>query len=330
MTKNKVGLKKIRLLGGYKASLAMVLKQKGRYSQDGHKVISYATQTARREHLFKAFGDLRQLGFKLQFIDNLKGKHIHALAKHYEDCLKKGDLSISTVLNRFSHLRTLGHWIGQPTLVKPFNHYVEGKYHRALTATQSKTWSDAGVDAQEKINFIRRQSERLGDALALQLAFGLRSKESLLLRPHLADKGDVLVITHGTKGGRDRFVAITTEEQRAIINRIKTYVKPTESLVPKDQRYETFRRHYYRTLQKYGISRTQGITPHGLRHEHLNNLYRQVTGHASPAQGGALHTIDPDQDHLGRQLVSERAGHGREEISSAYLGGKQRIINSIG
>lgn len=324
MTKNNVGLKTTRSPGGYKTSLAGVLKQKGRYSQDGHKVISYATQAARREHLFKAFGDLRQLGFKLQFIDNLKGKHIHALAQHYESCLKNDGLSISTVLNRFSHLRTLGHWLGQPTLVKSFNHYVEGNYHRTLIATESKTWSDAGVNVQEKIDVVREESERLGDALELQLTFGLRSKESLLLKPHLADKGNVLVVTHGTKGGRDRFIPITTPEQRALLDRIKMYINPTESLVPKDQSYEGFRRHYYRTLQKHGISRAEGITPHGLRHEHLNTLYREVTGHASPAQGGELHKIDPEQDHYGRQLVSERAGHGREEIASAYLGGKQK------
>ena len=177
--------------------------------------------------------------------------------------------------------------------------------------------------AQSTISAVRGDSERFADALALQRAFGLRSKESLLLRPHMADKGTVLVVTHGTKGGRTRYVPIETQEQRALLDRLKGYIGKGESLVPKTQTYAQCRNQYYYVLRKQGICREEGITPHGLRHEHLHEVYQKATGHSVPVAGGQLRKRDAELDSLGRQLVSERAGHSRESIASAYIGGKK-------
>ena len=193
---------------------------------------------------------------------------------------------------------------------------------RSYIATEPKTWSHQGRDSAKEIQLIREQNERFGDALALQRAFGLRSKESLLIRPHLADAGNVLQVTHGTKGGRDRYVVIETAEQRELLERIKVYTKKDESLVPKDKSYIQFRNQYYYTLRKNGINRENGITAHGLRHEHLNELYQNATGSLPSSQGGRLHKTNPELDSYGRMLVAERAGHGRESISTAYIGGR--------
>ena len=84
--------------------------------------------------------------------------------------------------------------------------------------------------------------------LLLQSAFGLRVKESALIKPHLADKGEYLNITHGAKGGRDRVVRIENEIQRAV--------------------------------------------------------------------------NDKELDRFARLSVAEVTGHSREDIASAYLGGK--------
>ncbi len=193
---------------------------------------------------------------------------------------------------------------------------------RTYAARSAKGWSDQGFDVAKKIQEVNEESSRVADALLLQLHFGLRAKESLLLQPHLADQGQTLVITHGTKGGRDRFIPITTAEQRALLDRIKGYAKPGESLVPPDQRYKTYRNHYYYIVAKHGISRKHGLTSHGLRHEYLNKLYKETTGHESPVNGGQLRRIDKRLDSLARQLVSEHAGHSRESIASAYIGSK--------
>jgi integrase len=305
---------------GWKGTFNTVMKQHNGYSADGGKVASYATQQQRRDVLLQGFRELRSMGFKFNTVLALRGTHIARLVQHWET----EGLSPSTLQNRLSVFRSFAGWIGKAGLVLPAERYVTNQQaiKRSYTAKAAKTWAEQGVDSQLVIEAVRRDNERFGDALALQRLFGLRSKESLLLRPHLADKGQVLIVSHGTKGGRDRFVPIDTSEQRALLDQLKSYLKPGESLVPKDKTYAQWRNHYYYTLKKHGIDREHGLTAHGLRHEHLNDLYQATTGHASPVHGGNLHQTDQDLDSLGRQAVSERAGHSRESISSAYLGGK--------
>lgn len=190
-----------------------------------------------------------------------------------------------------------------------------------------KPGNTKGVDSLKKIEAVRADTARIADALMLQRLFGLRSKESLLLRPHLADKGQVLIVTHGTKGGRTRYVPIDTPEQRALIDHLKATLPSGCSLVPRDKTYAQYRNQYYYTLRKHGIHREAGITPHGLRHAHLNALYQTVTGHPTPVEGGTLRQTDRALDSLGRQWVAERAGHNRESISTAYIGGKGGIAS---
>ncbi len=117
-----------------------------------------------------------------------------------------------------------------------------------------------------------------------------------------------------------RTATIDTPEKRRFLDQLKTRIDRTKSLVPSDKRYNQFRDRYYYVLQKHGISRKEGITAHGLRHEHLNNLYKTTAGHDAPVSGGNLHETNSELDKYGRQMVAERAGHSREEIASAYLG----------
>lgn len=301
-------------------SLINVLRQHNGYTANGRKVCAYATQRYRAEVLKKGFADLREMGYKLKAVQGFRGKHMQALAKQWE----AQGLSASTLSNRISVFKTLSGWLGKQGMILSPEHYVTKKtvVRRTLRATESRTWSSQGVSVSEKIEAVRRDCRASGDALSLQHRFGLRSKESLLIKPHLADKGAYLLVEHGTKGGRMRTVPITTPDQRTLLDQIKEHTGHTASLVPSDKRYSQFRDHYYYVLQKHGISRKEGITAHGLRHEHLNNLYRETTGQASKIEGGQLHKQDRDLDKRGRLIVAERAGHSREDIAAAYLGGK--------
>jgi len=305
---------------GWKATFYAVMKQHNGYSADGGKVASYATQKQRKDVLLQGFRELRKMGFKFKTVLAFRGAHMEQLVKQWE----KEGRSPATIQNRVSIFRTFAHWIGKEGMVLPAERYVQKatSVQRSYVADEPKTWASQGIDSHDKIAAVRADSERFADALELQRIFGLRSKESLLLRPHLADKGNVLVVNHGTKGGRSRFVPIDNAEQRVLLDRIKGYVKKSESLVPRDKTYAQFRNQYYYVLRKHGIQRCEGITAHGLRHEHLNELYQNTTGHASPVDGGQLRKIDKELDSFGRQLVAERAGHSRESIAGAYIGGK--------
>ncbi len=107
-----------------------------------------------------------------------------------------------------------------------------------------------------------------------------------------------------------------------MLDKIKETTKPKNSLVPREKLYKQYRNHHYYILKKHGITQANVITSHGLRHEHLNKLYHEITGHHSPVHGGTLHKVDKEKDKIGREIVSERAGHSREQIASAYLGDK--------
>ena len=309
---------------GWKDSFNTVMKKHNNYSADGGKVISYATRQLRHDVLLQGFRELRNMGFKFKTVLALKNRHISALVRHWES----EDLAAATIQNRLSVFRTFANWIGKHGMVEGAEKYLKNPQHatRTYIPTQPKSWGSHGINVTDKINTIREASPRFADALQLQHAFGLRSKESLLLKPHLDDKGDVLIISHGTKGGRTRYVPIETQEQRELIDHLKSYLGKTDSLVPKEKTYVQYRNQYYYTLRKHGICRTEGITAHGLRHEHLNNHYQQLTGHKSPVEGGKLHRKDKALDSLARLSVSERAGHSRESIASAYIGGKQTNV----
>jgi len=305
---------------GWKATFNAIMKRHNGYTADGGKAASYATQQQRKDTLLKGFRDLRAMGFKFNTVLAFRGKHMEKLVAKWE----KDRLSPSTLQNRISTFRTFAIWAGKPGMVLPAEHYVSrpDAIKRSYVATEPKTWSGKGIASQNVIDAVRSDNKRFGDALALQRLFGLRSKESLLLRPHIADKGNILIVSHGTKGGRDRFVPIETPEQRKLLGEIKSYIGKCECFVPKDKTYAQFRNQYYYLLRKHGISREQGITAHGLRHEHLNELYEKTTGHKSPVEGGELRKTDKLLDSFGRQIVAERAGHNRESISSVYIGGK--------
>ncbi|MBP8275577.1 MAG: hypothetical protein KAX55_01615, partial [Propionivibrio sp.] len=75
---------------------------------------------------------------------------------------------------------------------------------------------------------------------------------------------------------------------------------------------------------RYGITkRDLGVTAHGLRHEHLNELYERVTGVPSPVRSGSVtHDLDRLTHDIARARVSQEAGHSRLGISDAYIGAR--------
>ncbi|MEL1798181.1 hypothetical protein V2W46_19645, partial [Acinetobacter baumannii] len=79
---------------------------------------------------------------------------------------------------------------------------------------------------------------------------------------------------------------------------------------------QALRRFTY-VLERFGITKNGlGVTPHGLRHQHLNDLYERIAGAPSPVRSGSL-TADIDQltHDIARARVSQEAGHARLAIS---------------
>lgn len=79
-----------------------------------------------------------------------------------------------------------------------------------------------------------------------------------------------------------------------------------------------WKNHYYQVVRSCGITRRDGITSHGLRHQYANERYRELTGADSPVRGGA--PVDRDTDQGARQVVAEELGHSRAAVTTHYLG----------
>ena len=301
--------------GGWKASLAAVLKEHNRTKQDG-SVASHGTQDKRADILYAGFKALREKGYKLDDVRSFRGKHMEVLAALWEE--KK--LAASTIQNNISIFRGFAGWIGKAGMVEEADKYVgDGAASRSSINREDKSWQTKGVDVQAKIAEVAAKDARVGFQLALQATFGLRAREAMQLRPHVADKGAYLALTVGTKGGRDRVVPIDTPAKRALIDQAKTFAaSKLASTSDPAKTLAQVKNHYYHVLRSCGITRKDGIIGHGLRHGYANDRYQQISGEASPVRGGK--TSDRDTDQAARMEVAEELGHSRESVTTHYLG----------
>ena len=295
------------------------LNKNGGKIKGTNRVASYATRALRKEVLVKSFNDLWKMGVRLPDFKSFKERHMTKLANQWES----EGLAAKTITNRISVFRAFSEMIGKNGKVRESIHYIKNPESIKVTsiAESDKTWRSNQVDVTQKITDIYFKEPRVGMQLLLQSAFALRVKESALIKPHQADKGTFITVSYGAKGGRDRVVRIENDFQRAVLNTAKKMVSLNQSMVPQKYSYKQWRDHYYWIVRSHGISRKAlGVTSHGLRHERLNEIYKNITGHLSPIQGGK--TVNKDTDKFARNIVAEIAGHSREDVSSIYLGGK--------
>lgn len=303
----------------WKTTLNIILKSHNKAAATGGKAVSYATQEARREILEQGFHDLRALGFKLPDVKGFKERHMTALGHGWE---AKG-LSAATIQNRISIFRIFAEWIGKTGMIRGSENYVKNpeSVERHLVTKTDKTWSGKNETLENKLEQIQTQDKHVAIQLELQRAFGLRMKEAALLKPHMADRENYLAVNWGTKGGRDRVIPIQTDYQRDVLKRVKSLVtNPNYSTTPKTYNFMQWKNHYYYICHQVGISRKDGITSHGLRHERLNEIYQEITGQLSPIKDEELNKVNSTLDHIARQEIAEVAGHSRESISGTYIG----------
>jgi integrase len=300
-------------------TLNAVIKAHNKATASGEKVVSFSTQDARREILEQGFKQLRVLGYKLPDVSGFKERHMTALGNNWE----AKNLSASTIQNRISVFRVFAEWIGKTGMIRGSENYVKNpkSVERQLVTNIDKTWSGQQKSLADMLEVIQQQDKYVAIQLELQLAFGLRMKEAALLKPHMADKEHYLAVNWGTKGGRDRVVPIENDYQRDVLIRAKLFLEnPNNSMTPKDYNFKQWRNHYYYVCHEVGISRKDGITSHGLRHERFNGIYLERTGQPSPVKGGVACAIDAYTHEMARQEIAEVAGHSRESISGAYIG----------
>lgn len=267
---------------------------------------AFATRADRRQILMSAAGELVSLGYKIASVRQLKRKHIVALTTHW----REKHLNNGTIKNRLSAFRHFAVLINKPEMV-PSNKDLNIGARTPI-----------GLRNRAVINpdFSQIQDPAIRISLELQRCFGLRREESLKIKPHIADQGNVLALQGSwCKGNRPRHIPIRTEEQHYWLNEAKRYVEAYDrSLIPSGQSYIRHRYRYDKQLKKIGIR------SHSLRHAYAQQRYQELTGWPAPIVGGlnpkALSDAQHQRDIEVRMIITEELGHSRIQITRNYLG----------
>lgn len=348
----------------WKRALQNVLDQHNDLHARKHKTVAYKTRDERANGLFRMFTLLRAMGFKLA-PQNLGGRHIHYLMRYWtadptlEPELRaqgmalrrfvkpKRPSSAAYIQQQLSFLRVFAGWIGKPGMVRSASAYVDDPtlVRRNVIADQDLSWRANAVDTAAVIAAVERIDARVALQLEVMLAFGLRRKEAVMFNPALAEVPAYALpaeaardtsylafirVTRGTKGGRLRFTAIRSDFQRSALERAQAAVRGTCSHIGQPGRSlkQALARFDY-VMRRAGITRDQfGVTSHGLRHQFASDLYVDLTALPPPVAGG---------EHLDARLmkaayleIARQLGHGRPQISGAYLGGRRAPATARG
>lgn len=280
--------------------------------------VSHRTIQKRRDVLYLSFSTLRDGGFKINDPLNIKPKHIEYLVSFWVGA----ELSASTVTNRISILNIFLKFIGKEVMIKSPQDYVDdpATVRRTYVNTEDKSWSAKDLDMPSIITKASDIDVYSSMHLELMLSFGLRVQEAISLQPYKSDHRDNLLVMHGTKGGRTRIVPVDSEMKRNVLDRAKKLCGEINNNMTHPDRtvLQEINRLYY-VMKKLELTKAQlGVTPHGLRHQYLNDRYEDIAGHASPVRGGVI--VDKEKDDEARLVTMLEAGHGRTKIGASYYG----------
>lgn len=200
---------------------------------------------------------------------------------------------------------------------------------RSGIATENKAMSLETHQAAKNV-----VNERVGALMDVQRELGLRFEESAKLdaRSALAEAQErgAVTIKDGTKGGRDREVPITNERQIEALERAAEIQGGDRSMIPTGQSYAGFQR------EAYIEAGEAGIRFHDERREYAQSRYENLVGALCPVEAGIKHgqahheylagqlgtrIADAREiDREAREQIAEELGHGRMEVTNAYLG----------
>lgn len=297
----------------------------------GREIISVKTQELRCWNLLSSIEELIKVGkYDIHSIYSLKEKHIEWFISQWIE--KK--LTYGTIANKLSYLKALAIWLRKPNIVKDLSSYSQLKNlpKRTGVADGDKSWSSKDIDVQALIEKVARFDKHVGIQLALQLAYGLRRQESMMLIPASAyvelNGQRLLLIDRGAKGNRERIVKryLDNDADMRIFELAKLLSNnKTGSTIPRDKTLSQWINYYKSVMRKFGITKAElGVTSHGLRHQFLNDLYEILTGVPSAARGGEKPAIDVHE--LAQLEISKVAGHNRPGISNAYISSHAHVI----
>jgi hypothetical protein len=181
----------------------------------------------------------------------------HSLPDRALDCKNHAR---GTLENKITYLATLASWLGKSNIVKSCEYEQLKSLKRTGTTMTDKSWESRNIDAQQMIAQIAADNPHVAIQLALQITFGLRTEESMLLRPFdviMRRSGQLyLMIADGTKGGRPRRIDVQDESDLDVIELAKNYInRKSKTTIPEEYTFQEWKNKYYYLLKKHGFTK---------------------------------------------------------------------------
>lgn len=289
--------------------------------------VSFSTAATNGER-WGEFANFARAELGVKYMEKIDQAAVVAYGERLQEKVQAGEMSASTAQNYVSavnavmSLATQGRWES----VSPTKDC--GIDQRSGITTENRAISEARHDELKA-----GVGERLGAMLDLQRSLGLRFEESAKINAAgaLAEARETgrVTISAGTKGGLEREVPASPEAVSAL-ERAEAIQGKDRSMIPSEQSYASFQAESYRELREAG-----GAGFHCERHAFAQDRYEALTGAPAPVVEGwgrderferladAL-GVSTDEvkaiDQDARQQVAQELGHGRTEVTNAYLG----------
>lgn len=254
---------------------------------------------------------------------------LRAYASHLKERLTRREITPATAQNALSAVNRVIEIARGDRAVR-----LDPVREAGLPTRSGIATTDRAVSLSQHDNVLAALPERLAAILSLQRAFGLRFEEAAKLdavRAIAQAQHGMVRIEVGTKGGLARNVPITNPlEQKFLLANAANLQENAHSLIPAHQTYREFRAEAYAEL------RSAGIRSHGERHAYAQERYAALVGAPAPVAAGIRHGADHHRflatrlgidvaaartlDQQARLQVASELGHGRIDVSNAYLG----------
>lgn len=265
---------------------------------------------------------------RLHSLNKIEKCHVEAYANKLLSRLDKKEISAATAQNYLSTVNRVMEIARGDRTVRLDPVKEGGIPERKRACEQSKaTTPEAHQRATEAV------SGRVAAMTGLQREFGLRFAESAKIDASRAFsqalKNHSITVKDGTKGGRSRDVPITRPEQIIALQAASVIQGNHRSMIPAEQTYVQFRAEAYKQIEN-----TQ-FNFHGQRHHYAQQRYQAIVGAPCPIVGGVARreqhphisrelgisiSTARELDYAARLQVSNELGHGRIDVTNAYLG----------
>lgn len=253
-------------------------------------------------------------------------------ARHLRQQVERGELAIATAQNRLSSVnRTMAALRGDQSVKVSSPGKALG-----MRRTSARHSVPQGQDREQVKRIVdvlcEQQMPRAAAITQLARATGMRLREAILADlPRLkyeAEQYGKINIQDGTKGGRSgasapRWIEVDKHIHEAVKYAEQVSPGGSRNLLAPNESYLDFQQRIVRPTRRIlQMHSLKGF--HELRAAYVCERYEQITHHLAPINGSNCYQPDRRLDQNARTQISHELGHGRIDVVSAYIGGREK------